>query len=304
MTGNEPKRARTMAEFGAMRVKLAAPDTPSPVSTPFSPRPGDVVISPYGKCGTTWLQQTFHTLRTGGDMDFDDISRVVPWIETAPMLSIDLDAQQRAEPRGYKSHLSFTQVPKGARYVVSLRDPQDAFVSMYRFMEGWFIEPGAISLEEFYEGWLSGGAEGGGYWNHLVSWWEQRDNPNVLLLSYSHMVEEPALHIRRLADFCGIALDEALLALTLEHSSIAYMLKHKDRFDDAMMRSHSEARCNLPPGSDSAKVREGGVGQNRKHLTADLAVRFDAAWAEQVTPRTGFADFTAVESQLKTRQSK
>lgn len=49
----------------------------------FSPTPSDVIISPFGKYGTTWLQQVCHDLRTRGDMDFDDISRVVPWLETA-----------------------------------------------------------------------------------------------------------------------------------------------------------------------------------------------------------------------------
>ena len=47
-----------------------------------------------------------------------------------------------AEPRAFKSHLPWMAVPKGARYIVSLRDPRDALVSMYRFMEGWFFEPG------------------------------------------------------------------------------------------------------------------------------------------------------------------
>ena len=58
----------------------------------FKPRPSDVIITPFGKCGTTWLQQMVHSLRSGGDLDFDDISRVVPWIETAYGLGLDLDA--------------------------------------------------------------------------------------------------------------------------------------------------------------------------------------------------------------------
>ena len=59
--------------------------------TVFEPRATEVVISPFGKCGTTWLQQIVHTLRTRGDTDFDDISRVVPWIETSRTLGLDLD---------------------------------------------------------------------------------------------------------------------------------------------------------------------------------------------------------------------
>jgi len=140
-------RARTMEEFRNSQLEfrdeaIAARDA----AAPFVTKASDVIISPSCKCGTTMLQQMFHTLRTRGDSDFDDISRVVPWIEMSPMLGIDLNAAQRAEPRGFKSHLSYTSVPKGARYVVPLRDPKDAFVSMYRFMEGWFLEPGAVPM--------------------------------------------------------------------------------------------------------------------------------------------------------------
>ena len=42
---------------------------------------------------TTWIQQIVHMLRSGGDMDFDDISRVSPWIEVAFALGGDLDAE-------------------------------------------------------------------------------------------------------------------------------------------------------------------------------------------------------------------
>ncbi len=265
----------------------------------YRPRPTDIVISPSGKCGTTWLQQTFHTLRMRGDMDFDDISRVVPWIETAKLLGLDLEAPQRAEPRGFKSHLAYDQMPKGARYVVSLRDPKDALVSMYRFMEGWFIEPGAVPIADFAGGWLTDRADGPNYWHHLVSWWEQRGNPDVLLLSYENMTAEPEANVRKFATFCGIAVDDDLLALTLERSSLAFMLAHKDRFDDLMMRQLSEERCNLPPGSDSSKVRKGGVGGHRSELPADVSDAMDAVWAKRVAPKLGFADYAELEAELR-----
>jgi len=55
------------------------------------------------------------------------------------------------------------------------------------------------------------------------------------------------------------------------------MPEHKDRIDDAMARARSETVCNFPSGSDSAKVRQGGFGLNRKELTGDIAARIDAA---------------------------
>ena len=290
-----PSRARSFAEMREIQGRLAAPQDFADSIASYRPRPTDIVITPFGKCGTTWLQQTFHTLRTGGDMDFDDISRVVPWIETARVVGVDLEAPQRAEPRGFKSHLGYDAVPKGAKYVVSLRDPKDALVSMYRFMEGWFFEPDALSVEDFAPSWLRDDS----YWKHLLSWWAVRDDPNVLVFTYEAMVADPVGHIRRLAAFCDLPLDDDLLALTLERSSIAYMLAHKDRFDDAMMRAASEARCNLPPGSDSAKVRKGGVGGHKAELPPAIAAALDAKWVELVAPVTGFADYAALETAAR-----
>jgi hypothetical protein len=294
-----PRRARSMAELGALNARLGSVEETEQSIKDYRPRPTDVIITPAGKCGTTWLQQTFHTLRTGGDMDFDDISRVVPWIETARSLGLDINAPQRAEPRGFKSHLTFERLPKGARYVVSLRDPKDALVSMYRFMEGWFLEPGAVLIAEFAKGTLVERKDGSGYWNHLISWWGQRDNPDVLLLSYEDMTADPASNVRRLAAFCGLPLDDALLALTLERSSLPYMLAHKDRFDDAMMRRLSEEKARLPPGGDSAKVRKGGVGGHASELPPEVDAAVDAMWTKVVTPKLGFADYGELEAALK-----
>lgn len=295
----ERRRARSLAEMGAIFARMGeADDTPRSIAA-YRPRPTDIVITPFGKCGTTWLQQTFHTLRTRGDMDFRDISEVVPWIETSAMLGIDLEAPQRAEPRGFKSHLPYEMLPRGAKYVVALRDPKDAMVSMYRFMEGWFLEPGAVTLAEFAAGRMGG--PGPDYWSHLLSWWRQRDNPDVLLFSYERMTADPEGSIRRLAAFCGIPLDDELLALTLERSSIGYMLEFKDRFDDYLMRRISETRGGLPPGSDSAKVRQGGVGGHKAEMAPDVAAMLDARWAEVVEPATGFADYAALEAALNGR---
>jgi hypothetical protein len=275
----------------AMAAREAAP--------PFVPRPTDVIISPYGKCGTTMLQQGFHTLRTRGDTDFDDISRVVPWLEMSPMLGIDLNAEQRAEPRGFKSHLGYPRLPKGVRYLVSLRDPKDAFVSMFRFMEGWFIEPGAIPIEDFFAGWVKGrGPEGEGYWDHLLGWWAVRDDPDVMLTSYNRILSDPAAHIRRLAAFLGVELYHEQLALTLERTSREWMLAHKYQFDDALMRGLSETKGGIPGGSDSAKVRAGSSGNHSDELPGSISERMDEIWAETVMPVLGFRDFAELEAAL------
>jgi hypothetical protein len=169
---------------------------------------------------------------------------------------------------------------------------------MYRFMEGWFLERGAVPMEDFFEGWIKGrGAEGEGYFDHLLSWWAVREQPNVLLLSYRKVVESRAAHIRRLASFCGIALDDELLDLTLERTSRSWMLEHKNRFDDALMREKSETMGKLPSGSDSAKVRDSD-GCHWDEIEPGIAMRIEESWNERITSVLGYADFAALEADL------
>jgi hypothetical protein len=283
-----------------MRTRIQGMVTPAGVARglAFTPRPTDVIISPFGKCGTTWLQQIVHSLRTRGDLDFDDISRVVPWLETSTDLGLDLDAPQRAEPRAYKSHLPWGAVPKGARYIVSLRDPRDALVSMYRFMEGWFFEPGAIGIEEFARGRFMKREDGMDYWTHLLSWWEQRANPAVLLLTYERMKTALAPEVRRIAAFIGLALDPALEEIVLEQASLQSMTAHKDKYDDLLMRERSEEVAGLPEGSDSAKVRRGVVGSFARELPATVIADLDAIWRDVVTPRFGARSYAELVAEL------
>ena len=83
----------------------------------FKPQPNDIIISPYAKSGTTLLQQIAHGLRTRGSMEFDEITAVTPWIEIAYDVGWDLKASQVAEPRVYKTHLGWHEIPKGGRYI-------------------------------------------------------------------------------------------------------------------------------------------------------------------------------------------
>jgi hypothetical protein len=94
----------------------------------YQPQPSDLFIAPFAKCGASWLQQIVHGLRTRGDMNFDDVSQVIPWIEMAHYEGRDLAAPQPGGFRAFKSHLSWTNIPKGGRYIVPLRDPKDALV--------------------------------------------------------------------------------------------------------------------------------------------------------------------------------
>jgi len=286
MTVPERRRATTLAELQEKMERLISEEGFA-AGLGFVPRPSDVIIASYAKCGTTWLQQMVHSLRTGGDLDFDDISRVVPWIETAADLGLDLDGLERGEPRAFKSHLAYDQVPAGARYIVSARDPRDALVSAYRFFEGWFFEPGSIDIETLGRARF---VEGRAYYAHLTSWWPHRHDANVLLLAYEQMKDDHEGAVRRVAEFIGFGDDERI-AIACQQSSLASMKAHHDKYDDLMMRERSETFCDLPPGGDSSKVGSGEVGAHRVELSERLVADLDATWGETITADLGIRSY-------------
>ncbi|MFT5011440.1 MAG: hypothetical protein ACI9HY_001339 [Planctomycetaceae bacterium] len=289
------RRAHSLKEHGELIQKAFAPQQGAPKPDALQIRSSDIVITPFAKSGTTWLQQMVHTLRTGGDMDFDDISRVVPWVENSSMLGLDINAEQRANPRAFKSHLTYEELPPGGRYINSVRDPRDALFSMFKFMEGWFIEPGTVPLEEFALQFI----DRGGYWKHLLSWWNVRNENFVLFLCYETMQTEIDLSIERVAEFIDVPLTAKLKAITLKHTSIDFMKQHKDRFDDAMMRKMSEERAGIPVGSDSSKVREGRVGDHKENLSPAIINALDKVWQKEITPITGCKNYEKLQEKLK-----
>ena len=54
------RRARSLAEMADIQDRMGERSTAEAIGD-YRPRLSDIVISPFSKCGTTWLQQTFHT---------------------------------------------------------------------------------------------------------------------------------------------------------------------------------------------------------------------------------------------------
>lgn len=259
----------------------------------FVPRPSDVFVMTYPKCGTTWTQQIVHGLRTNGSMDFEEISSVVPWVETAATMGIDLEAEQAARPRAFKTHFNWHDVPKGARYIIVVRDPYDTLLSRFKFFEGMFFERGTVTLEEFARRDFIGSRR---YWDHLESWWGLRNEPYILPLAYEDMAAAPRDAVERIARFMGISASPDLIELATHQSSFAFMKAHERQFDDHVLSDIWVQRGVLPEGGEFTKVHTGKSGNTE--VSFEVRAELDALWDEIVAP-LGIRDYADLRRQLR-----
>ena len=292
---SDARRPRTIEEMVAVMENFRT-DESLARGLGLTVRPTDVIISTYSKSGTTWLQHVAHGLRSEGSMEFQEISCVVPWLESAVDIGIDPDADQVWEPRVFKAHLEWGRVPKGGRYITAFRNPKSVLVSFYQFFEGWFFEPGTISLEDFAKHWFLKGTASGSYWDHIVSWHAVVSEPNVLALTYEDMVAQPDRVTAVVAGHMGLEVPEDVLAKVIAQSSRDFMAAHDTKFDEHVLRAMRDELMGLPAGGISTKV----AAENRPKpvVSAEIQQQLDDAWAECVTSKIGFESYDAFRSSL------
>eukprot|EP00040_Diaphanoeca_grandis_P043886 m.10605 g.10605 ORF g.10605 m.10605 type:complete len:315 (+) comp8409_c0_seq1:78-1022(+) len=253
----------------------------------FKPTADDVFIVTYPKCGTTWVTQIIHSLRSRGHMDFDEITEVAPWDILALDCKQELDAKQAWAPRVFKSHEPWGDVAKGGRYVYVVRNPQDAFVSFYNFLPGYMgVSTNDVTMEEFADAIFAGVSQSGKIWHHFLDWWEQRNNPNVLWLFYEDLKEDLSGAIRQIAAFLKIDVDDDLMAITETNSTYKFMSEHNSKFDDHFV--FDARKVDMGFSADAkvgvSKVHKGNVGA-KKTLPEELRQKLQDKWTEIITSK-------------------
>jgi len=261
----------------------------------YKPDPTDVFIVTPPKCGTTWMQQIVHGLRTRGSMDFDEITRVIPWINMAYDTGIDIYAPQVARPHAFKTHTKLDEVPKGGKYIVIVREPCDALVSDYHFMEDMFFEKGSISLEEFAREEFIPNHD---IHRHILAFWDRRNDKDVLPLCYENMKVNLPRTIEKVAEFIDIPLDDELREIILRQSDIKFMQEHKEQFEDHIIRKARSEAMRLPLDGQLNKVRRGQVGESKERVPDEIRNELEAVWQEVVMPKTGLDSYEELRKEL------
>ncbi|XP_055937786.1 sulfotransferase 1E1-like [Argiope bruennichi] len=196
----------------------------------YKPRPDDLFIVTYPKCGTTWVQNIVGCIFREGKPFTSAIEFLTgtPFLEMAGAEA----AKTMKRPGAIKLHLPFHLTPysKEAKYIFVARNPKDCVVSFYhhtRNIVGYKFKNG--KFDDYFELFMKGEVDFGDYFDCLLSWYEHRNDPNVLFITYEQLKEDTKKYTLKIAEFMGekykdmLVNDEKLLNDVIKYSSFSFM---------------------------------------------------------------------------------
>jgi aryl sulfotransferase len=228
----------------------------------FEFRPDDIIISTPAKCGTTWTQMICALLVLQTPSFDTSLDLISPWLDmlTRDRASVVADLEAQTHRRFIKTHTPLDGLPwvPDVTYICVGRDPRDVYRSWDNHMENMDIlamisaREAAVGLDDVSEMLAQGPppraeSEIERFWiwvdddtppvdamsllavmRHLQGFWDERDQPNVVMLHYNDLQTDLEGEMRRLATRLGITVPEDRWPELVEAATFENMRQHAD----------------------------------------------------------------------------
>lgn len=205
-------------------------------------------LASYPKSGNTWLRLLLIAYRNNGMVDINQTgyirSDTVPYytniVSPLPLTSLGSRmklllrpaallhqlATSAEDPKFIKTHNGNLRSPETPPYIpidlttraiFIVRDPRDVALSMANYM-GHPIEQVVTNMasDEFGVGDITEIPSHTASWSmHTESWLDQKRFP-ILMVRYEDMMEDPAVELRRVLEFCSMDIDEARVEIAVK----------------------------------------------------------------------------------------
>ncbi|XP_067129640.1 amine sulfotransferase-like [Centruroides vittatus] len=269
----------------------------------YKPRNDDIFLSTFPRCGTTWTQQILYLIFHKGipPKDGKDFMLFSPYLEM-----MGIETANKVTPCVLKVHLPFHLTPYApeSKYVYVARNPKDCCISFYYFSTRT-VGNVKITFDEFFEHFITGKIPYGDYFDHVLSWYNHRDDSNVLFLTYEEMKQDICAVVKKICVFLGAEYSELI-----NDNEIMKNIVHFSSFD--FMKNTTNENYNairLQKDKDLGKiheiwekrnvidskiVRKGEVGDWKNHFSASQNERMN----ELIQCRFGNTDLLHIWKDL------
>ncbi|KAM7251690.1 hypothetical protein ACFE04_023573 [Oxalis oulophora] len=273
----------------------------------FKPKPTDIFLMTFPKCGTTWLKALLYTIvkRTQFHFSTHPLLTHNPH-DLVPFLEIDLfghppfgDPDMMPSPRILASHFPYSLLPKPildspCKMVYICRDPKDTFVSLLHFYNKMRLKTDGrapIPVEEAVDMFCRGITPRGSYWDFVLGYWRASlECPeNLLFLKYEAMKEDALSQVKKLAEFLGYPFtkEEEEEEEEEENGVIQEIVKlcSFENLSNLQVNKTGSTVHNFV--ENKLYFRKGEIGDSKNHLTPDMMELIDKVTEEKLSG-TGF----------------
>ncbi|UYV81150.1 hypothetical protein LAZ67_20000172 [Cordylochernes scorpioides] len=266
----------------------------------YKPQEDDLFVVTFPKSGTTWAQCIVYLILNKGKPyeNLHELMAKFPYIEL-----FGADAMEKLpRPEAIKTHLDFKRTPysPSAKYIHVVRNPKDTCVSFYHHTLNIIPYEFDGTFDDFFEIFINGQNDYGDYFEHTLSWYEHRNDPNVLFLTYEELKSDTRNSILKMAKFLGDEYEKMLIENpdimenVLKYSSIEEMRKivRMDQLTQHpplellpsglrhMMKYMQEK--NITSLSNFEFVRKGVVGDWKNHFNKEQVKKLDDKTREKL----------------------
>ncbi|XP_067129155.1 sulfotransferase ssu-1-like [Centruroides vittatus] len=252
----------------------------------YKPKSGELFTVSYPKCGSTWMKQIIILIFGRGQLS-DKLSEInYPFLDLTGTDAMDYISGDGA----IKTHLPFNlaQYSPSAKYIYIARNPRDLCVSFYHHTkDGRFYNFSDGIFDEYFKLFINGKTDYGDYFDHLLSWYEHKDEPNILFTTYENLKLNGINEILKIAKFIGDEHYNAIIDNTnvleniLKFSSFEYMKNTKTD----LMKNASENLFNMYRGMNLIPPWK-NIGDWKNHFSPEQEKRME----ERIKEKTANSD--------------
>ncbi|KAI8500225.1 sulfotransferase 1 [Branchiostoma belcheri] len=199
----------------------------------FQTRDDDIVIVSFPKTGTNWtLEIVTQILQAAGRSPAKSDDHIIGKLEFLypedPHPSYVL-LEDAPSPRVIHTHLKPGTAPPG------IANPRES-------LKITNLDANQRPWPKFCEDFLSGKEVHGSFFDHVLSWWEKRDDPHFIFLKYEDMKKDIASEVKKIATFLEADLDADTIAGIAENCTFEGMKATLDnsRYSDRRVMARKD----------------------------------------------------------------
>jgi len=242
----------------------------------YKPQDDDVVIATYLKSGTTLVQNMVFLLKSGGVYpDGFHIKDHVPFIELQGTDCLE----KLSYPRLIKTHLPFDKLTWNdqARYIFVCRNPLDCCNSLFRHAQmlkmAYQFEG---DFDELFQRFMEGRVDYGDYFDHLNSWFNEKQRANILFLTYEHIIKDLTGTVKQVGEFLGGNFLKSTQNPTILRSVV-------EKCSISAMKAMDHAFAPIPLSGGDTFVRKGVVGDHKTTMSEKQVKKLKDRFREKCT---------------------